>query len=273
LQACHWRRVDYRPTWTFPPLQHRDRKTIVDVHHTILAPTGRLHPDRRKLLEAAVPVEGTKFSVLAPTDMVLHSAAHAFQDGDFQRVLRDLVDLDDLLRHFGARRSFWNEFLSRAEQLELTRPLFYGMRYAHGVLNTPVPDFVSAQCRRWRPAWPALFIMDQLVSHAVGSIEPGEKANGLDFLCGCFISDHTGSACRLGSSRNICCERLSDAGALRRANRGLDLFFQSWTKRPQEIISRQACPEQNRRDAKSTKNQIRISKIRNSRFSWRPLRI
>ncbi|MGE5301906.1 MAG: nucleotidyltransferase family protein, partial [Alphaproteobacteria bacterium] len=28
-----------------PPLQHRDRGTVVDVHHTILPPTGRLRPD------------------------------------------------------------------------------------------------------------------------------------------------------------------------------------------------------------------------------------
>ena len=170
-------------TWSheLPPLQHRDRKTIVDVHHTILPLTGRLHPDPRKLLEAAVPLAGTKFSVLAPVDMVLHSAAHAFQDGDFQRALRDLVDLDDLLRHFGARRSFWNELLSRAEQLELTRPLFYAMRYAHGFFNTPVPGFVSAQCHRWRPAWPALIIMDQLVSHAVNPIEPAGKSRRAKF--------------------------------------------------------------------------------------------
>jgi hypothetical protein len=67
------------------PLQHHDRGTIVDVHHTILPPTGRLHPDPAKLLAASVPLTGTRFSVLAPADMVLHSAAHAFQDGDLTR--------------------------------------------------------------------------------------------------------------------------------------------------------------------------------------------
>jgi hypothetical protein len=32
--------------------------------------------------------------------MVLHSATHLFYDGELNHGLRDLVDLDDLLRHF-----------------------------------------------------------------------------------------------------------------------------------------------------------------------------
>jgi len=81
-----------------PPLQHRDRGIVVDVHHAILPPTGRLRPDPEKLIAASIPLEETRFRVLAPADMVLHSAAHAFQDGDLTRGLRDLVDIDGLLR-------------------------------------------------------------------------------------------------------------------------------------------------------------------------------
>jgi Uncharacterised nucleotidyltransferase len=40
-----------------PPLVHRQRKTVVDVHHTILPPTGRLRPDPEKLIAASVAVE------------------------------------------------------------------------------------------------------------------------------------------------------------------------------------------------------------------------
>ena len=42
------------------------------------------------------------FAVLAPEDMVLHSATHLFNEGEFDRGLRDLNDLDLLLREFGA---------------------------------------------------------------------------------------------------------------------------------------------------------------------------
>jgi hypothetical protein len=158
-------------TWSheLPPLQHRDRKTIVDVHHTILPPTGRLHPDPEKLIAAALSVEGTKLKVLAPVDMVLHSAAHAFQDGDLQRGLRDLVDLDDLFRYFGSAPHFWAELMIRAQELELTRPLFYALCYTDSVLDTPIPSSVLDACLKWAPAWPVPALMDKLVHDAAGA--------------------------------------------------------------------------------------------------------
>jgi hypothetical protein len=150
-----------------PPLVHRDRGTVVDVHHTILPPTGRLHPDPEKLLANSVPVAGTKFSVLAPVDMVLHSAAHAFQDGDLMRGLRDLVDIDDLLRHFSQKENFWDELLSRAEELDLSRPLYYALRYSNWYLQTPIPRRIFDRSKIWRPAWPAFVLMDALVHHVI----------------------------------------------------------------------------------------------------------
>ncbi len=150
-----------------PPLLHRDRGTIVDVHHTILPLTGRLHPDPEKLIAASIPVNGTKFRVLAPADMVLHSAAHAFQDGDLTRGLRDLVDIDDLLRHFGQSEKFWRELISRAEELDLSRPLYYALRYAWLYLETPIPKEVICCSKHWRPAWPAWMVMDALVRDVI----------------------------------------------------------------------------------------------------------
>lgn len=151
-----------------PPLQHRDRGTIVDVHHTILPPTGRLHPDPEKLLAASVPLTGTRFSVLAPVDMVLHSAAHAFQDGDLTRGLRDLVDIDDLLRHFSAAQAgFWDQLDYRAEQLELSRPLYYAFRYSHQYLQTLIRKDILAKSKRWQPAWPGSWLMDLIVNRVI----------------------------------------------------------------------------------------------------------
>jgi hypothetical protein len=151
-----------------PPLQHRDRGTIVDVHHTILPPTGRLHPDPEKLLAASVPLTGTRFSVLACTDMVLHSAAHGFQDGDLARGLRDLVDIDELLRHFNsAHADFWDQLACRAEELELSRPLYYALTWAKSYLQTPVPACTIERAKAWQPAWPVSFLMDALVDRVI----------------------------------------------------------------------------------------------------------
>ena len=80
----------YYRIWSheLPPLRHRERRTIIDVHHTILPLTGRCHPDPKKLLAQAITLDGSRFKILAPADMVLHSAAHAFQDGDLVRGLK-----------------------------------------------------------------------------------------------------------------------------------------------------------------------------------------
>jgi hypothetical protein len=162
-----------------PPLRHKDRGTIVDVHHTILPPTGRLHPDPEKLLAASLPVEGTRFRVLAPADMLLHSAAHAFQDGDLTRGLRDLVDIDELLRHFsGKDPGFWERLSDRAAEMDLTRPLYYALRYSHRFLETPIPERILQRVQSWRPAWPASVVMDTIAEQMI-TAEPWRR--GLAF--------------------------------------------------------------------------------------------
>jgi len=168
----------YYRTWMheLPPLRHRDRGAAIDVHHTILPLTGRLHPDPRLLLDSARPIAGTDLTMLAPEDMVLHAAAHAFQDGDLAAGLRDLTDLDLLLRHFAeAESGFWERLVPRAERLQLGRPLYYALRYARRLWRTPVPERAVAALRRARPAWPLGRLMDALVARAL--VPTGEEGS------------------------------------------------------------------------------------------------
>lgn len=123
-----------------PPLQHVQRETVIDVHHAILPDTARYRPDSAKLRNRAIPVNGQdNIYVLAPEDMLLHSAAHLFHDGELPHGLRDLTDLDLLFRHFGQAADFWPKLHARAAELELQRPLFYAVRYAQYFLDTPIP--------------------------------------------------------------------------------------------------------------------------------------
>lgn len=132
----------YYRTWMheLPPMRNIQRGTVIDVHHAILPLSNRLHPSSSKLLEGATRVPGIlAVWTLAPVDMLLHSAAHLFHEGEFDHGFRDLVDLDGLIRHFGTTDEFWRMLLSRAVELELTRPLFYALRYADMILKTPIP--------------------------------------------------------------------------------------------------------------------------------------
>jgi hypothetical protein len=156
-----------------PPLRHLTRQTVLDVHHTILPVTACLRPDPAKFWEAAVAVEGEgDFRVLAPVDMVLHSATHLFHDGELEHGLRDLVDLDALLRHFGAGADFWPRLVDRAAELELTRPLYYALQYTTRILESPVPDEVLAQSAAGRPGAFAAPLMDGLFRRALAPDHP-----------------------------------------------------------------------------------------------------
>src|SRR5690606_2651387 len=106
-----------------PPMQHVTRQSVLDVHHAILPITARLRSDPAKLLQAAQPVaRDPVLKVLAPTDMVLHSATHLFLNEEFSNGLRDLADLDVLLRHFSVDPGFWQKLTMRAGELGLGRP-------------------------------------------------------------------------------------------------------------------------------------------------------
>jgi len=151
-----------------PPLLHRDRSTLLDVHHTILPPTAGPKPDAQLLWSSAIELEDlSKVYVLAPEDMVLHSAAHLFHDGDLAGGLRDLVDLDALLRHFGTDPEFMANLFRRAQVMGLWRPLYYALRYCGGYLNTPMSPENRAECERsGAPNIAVVAMMDFLVGQA-----------------------------------------------------------------------------------------------------------
>ncbi len=156
----------YYRRWTheLPPMTHVEREVEVDLHHSILMRTARLKPAPAMLFKAARQVPGSRYKVLAPVDMVLHSIVHLFYGGEMDDALRELVDIDDLLRYFSAREpGFWKEFWPRAEMLDLARPAYYGLRYARLLLGTPVPDSALAAAHAGAPPSPVLWLMDRLV--------------------------------------------------------------------------------------------------------------
>lgn len=84
----------YYRTWMheLPPLIHRERDAMIDVHHTILPLTARPKPDAAAMIAESVPLENG-LHMLCPEDMVIHAAAHLFADGDLSGGLRNLWDI------------------------------------------------------------------------------------------------------------------------------------------------------------------------------------
>lgn len=156
-----------------PPMRHAARQTMLDLHYNILPRTARFHPDAEQLLDKAQAVDDdAHLCVFSPQDMVLHSATHLFHEGESHHALRDLFDLDGLLRHFGMDDAFWSGLVPRAQQLELIRPLYYALRYTQRVFATPIPHAVCAAAQVGEPGKLTLALMDMLCARGFRSPHP-----------------------------------------------------------------------------------------------------
>lgn len=119
-----------------PPLIHKDRDRMIDVHHTILPLTHRAQPDAAGMMARAMAIlpargevapQGSEgagtlapnwaddrqpppalratspfrggFLTLSPADMAIHCAAHCMADGDLAGGLRNLWDFHLLAEH------------------------------------------------------------------------------------------------------------------------------------------------------------------------------
>ena len=145
-----------------PPMTHIRRRTVLDLHHNILPETARIQTRPDLIIERARTLpEFPRFSIPDPVDLVLHSATHLFHEGEWRHGLRDLVDLDAMLTDFSAQPDFWDRLVERADQLNLGRPLFYGLRYCQRLLGTAVPPGLTDRCAN-RPSSGAAAAMDAL---------------------------------------------------------------------------------------------------------------
>jgi hypothetical protein len=159
----------YYRTWMheIPPLRHRDRDIEVDIHHTLLPLTSRLHPDPALLWEDSLPLDAPGLRVLSPCDMLLHTAAHLFQDGEIRGGLKDLLDIQGMLEEFSGGGDFYGTLLRRAQRLDLGRPLYHALKYASLLLDVPVPLSVLREARRAGPSHLADAVMQRLVTRVL----------------------------------------------------------------------------------------------------------
>ena len=157
-----------------PPLEHVTRHSFLDVHHTITAPTSRFAVAGTTLLPRIRAVGDTgRLFVLDPLDMVLHSAVHLFQEGEFQHGLRDLLDLDDLLIHFAAiEAGFWPALLDRAAELGLQIPLHHALHHVRRLFGTATPAALDTRVRALQPNPVSRALMAWSLAHALQPMHP-----------------------------------------------------------------------------------------------------
>lgn len=134
----------YYREWSheIPPLIHLKRGTTIDLHHSLVMPTCRISIDSAAMLAKARPVgDGSRWWRLQDEDLLLHSIAHLLLNGEFEHGLRDLWDIDVLLRHFsGVDVAFWGRLHSRAQEVGLGKMLGDALWLSKLFFATPIPE-------------------------------------------------------------------------------------------------------------------------------------
>jgi Uncharacterised nucleotidyltransferase len=130
-----------------PPMIHSERDRMIDVHHTILPLTTRQRPDAASLIANARQLENGQY-VLAPEDMVIHSVAHLFADGDLAGGIRNLWDIDQMLREFAAEEGFWLRLRESGLRHGLMTHVSRALRLSHHLYETPVDPWLAFKARR-----------------------------------------------------------------------------------------------------------------------------
>lgn len=120
-----------------PPLIHKERDRMIDVHHTILPLTARPRPDAAAMLAGVAALENGLY-IFAPADMVIHSAVHLFADGALDGGLRNLWDIHCLLTEC-ADEDFWSALHSRALHHQIWPAVHRAARLAHLLYRTQIP--------------------------------------------------------------------------------------------------------------------------------------
>lgn len=180
LSQAHWHALSlseydqrYRRRWMHqaPPMQHPQRTVVVNVHQAI--PNNCAHDplDVAKLRHRVIAVDDFPgVHVLATEDRILHFATQLFHDSELSHGLRDLTDLDRLLRDATVEPDFWPRLTARADELQLGRSLFYALRYLGYFLDTPIPDSVFAALRAATPNRATLALMDSIFTRVLAPV-------------------------------------------------------------------------------------------------------
>ena len=147
-----------------PPLIHKERDRMIDVHHTILPLTARPRPKASVLLEEAVALEKGLY-VFSPNPMIIHSATHLMADGELDGGLRNLWDIHCLLTEFADEEEDF--FLTLAEDAcyhGLREPVNRALRLSKNLYGTKLVAYDGPIKVRYDAKWTDRYFVRRLTA-------------------------------------------------------------------------------------------------------------
>ena len=160
-------------------MQHPERDTPVDLHHTIAPRTSRVSPDAAALFAASVPLDIPPLRVLSPPDMVLHSTVHLFNDEVERRRCGICSTCTTCSATSAQRPGFWDELLARARVARhCAGRCTTCFAMSRRVLGTPVPPERRAAAAAGAPGPVVNAVMDRLFAYRFACDPPGKTRAG-----------------------------------------------------------------------------------------------
>ena len=131
----------YYREWSheLPPMRAEGHALEVDLHHGIAPVTSRCRPDSAALWAAKRALPDSRYFVLDPADQLIHAVVHLFQDTELDGRLRDLVDIDSMLRAFPSDVAALQALTLRVSQFGAGSLFWYALHACQRWLATPVP--------------------------------------------------------------------------------------------------------------------------------------
>jgi len=131
---------EYYRKWMheIPPMQHVNRGSVIDLHHNILPLTNTDYSTSRKYNTQELKSLNNTL-ILDNMDIVIHSSVHLFTESEYNNGLRDLSDLDILIRHFSSiDNQFIEKLVARANEQKLSLYIWLTFQYSSKILATPI---------------------------------------------------------------------------------------------------------------------------------------
>lgn len=126
-----------------PPLRHKTRGNVIDVHHRLLPHTARFDIDHLAMIDASILLEGRALRTFVPVDVFIHSCVHAFADGALDTPTRTCVELYFLFQDLSEIERM--QLVARAKQLKATKAVGIATWFIHKVYSLRAAQEISRQ--------------------------------------------------------------------------------------------------------------------------------
>ena len=132
----------YYREWSheLPPMRAEGHALEVDLHHGIAPVTSRCRPDSAALWAAKRTLPDSRYFVLDPADQLIHAVVHLFQDTELDVRLRDLLDIDAMLRGLPGEDAALRSLATRVSQFGAGGLFWHALTACQRWLGTPIPS-------------------------------------------------------------------------------------------------------------------------------------